>query len=268
MSKRRINIGFLGGCLNRQTGIPREEHYHSLLKSVLQESYPDIDLNFRFGLYHAFNELYNRSADLIQIKKTMILIVFIRPFPLMILNKPIVKYNTENQTRRRAIHPGLLNRKQYIWPEKFSRFIVDKTEFNDSKKAYFSLRDINLLLGILLGLKRWSYHYIMKEILSILFLCKQKQVELVITGPPQNPESIAGNMICRSLNRKLQTEIKSLRIPYVDIFTRFDNSDIPIFCEDDIHFNENGHIFLKDHLIEPVSKMIEQIIMLSQKEFE
>lgn len=248
-------IAFLAGCINKQRNFPPESHYHEILKNSLSHRY-SIGLSFNFGVYHAYSQLYEKTKDLISMKKPDILVIFIRPFPFLILNKLLVKYEKSNKRKVRDIHPSLLFRNKFEWPEKYFINIKEASSAKWVSRPKFGLRDLNLFAGIMLGLHRWALSFVLKELNRVISLCRQDDIELIFLGMPQNRGSVVGRYVCSFMNKKLISEFSKTNLNYINIHEGKDINGKPIFFGDGIHFNETGHIFLKDNLMPVISRII------------
>ena len=231
----KLNIGLIGGCINKQKGISKGDLYHSIIRSKIKTHNPEIDLQFSLGSYESYNELFQKTETLIFKKRPNIIYLFIRPFPLLPLTKPIVKYENEKHNKVRTLHPGLLNRK-LEWPDKLSIYQTN-TDSLQTSNGKFGFRDLNIILGILLGLNKWANKFIITEIEKIETLCKQENTQLVIVSPPKKLESIMANLICKWTHQKLNQFSIKRSFKYIDIYQLSQNN----FEEDNIHFNKKGH---------------------------
>jgi len=248
-------IDFLAGCINNQRNFPRESHYHAVLKKSLSRLY-STDLNFNFAVYHAYRQLYEKVTGLISKNRPDILVIFIRPFPFLILNKPLVKYEENDHRKVRDIHPSLFFRNKFGWPEKYFRNIKEASPETLVSRNKFGFRDLNLLAGIMLGLNRWARKFVLQELRRVIVLCRQENIELIFLGMPQNRESIVGSHICTIMNKKLISEFSKTNVNYLNIHSEKDKNGQPIFFGDGIHFNETGHLFLKDNLMPDICRII------------
>ena len=231
----KLTIGFLGGCIHNQSGISRTDLYYSVLADLLSSVINKSELQISLGRYHSFDQLVRQSQNFINEKNPDLLFLFIRPFPLMPLHKPIIKYDKVNGKTSRAFHPGLLTRKPE-WNKKLTA--NQQTEpIQITKRNFFALRDLNLALGILIGLHRWALKYLSLQIKHTRLLCERRNTELIIISPPQNPESLAGNIICKLTSEYLSRYCRNNFIGFVNInsFTQ------TYFEKDNIHFNVAGH---------------------------
>ena len=229
----KINIGFIGGCINNQPGIRRDAHYHSILSR-------DLDLcghqhQISLAVYLSYNQLYRQVQRHITMKKPDILFLFVRPFPMMPLQKLLIKYDKAGNKKGWALHPALFTRAAE-WNEAFTANQSDNG-YGYVKRSKFELRDINILLGILLGLHHWSFNYIRKQLELANSLCDQHEIKLCIISPPKNPESLLGNKICYDATRSIEKYCIDNDLSFLDI------NKLPLdnFEDDKLHFNAAGH---------------------------
>ncbi len=229
----KINIGFIGGCLNNQRGINREDLYYSVLLNLLSNKKTDYQISL--GVYLSYDQLPDQTKIFIDKKKPNLIFLFIRPFPLLPLQKPIVKYESENNKVAYALHPALFNQ-QMKWKDELTKNQTSN-DFQFVKKSVFGFRDINLLAGLFLGLPRWALNYLVHQLGLVKERCAAEEIKLIIISPPKNPGSILANILCKWTTDYLDKYCKTEQLDFINInsFSR-DN-----FEQDKIHFNLYGH---------------------------
>lgn len=227
------NITFIGGCINNQKGFPKENLFHRVLQTSDSQN-----LNIGLGTYLSFNTLPERLIHSISKQKPETVYLFIRPFPLMPLFKPLIKYDLVNEKKQIAFHPALFTRKMK-WDNKLSKHQIDN-QFQYSAESRFGKRDINIMLGCALGLHVWAVNYLQHILEQCIEICKNNSVELILISPPAYPSSIMGNWICKYITNKVACFSKTHQLCFVNIYT-FPES---CFEADKIHFNIEGHIKL------------------------
>ncbi len=233
------NITFIGGCINNQKGFHRENLFHQVLQNNAAHQ-----LNITLGTYLSLNTLPERLIQSISKQKSETVYLFIRPFPLMPLFKPLIKYDLANKNKKVGIHPALFSR-EMKWDNKFSSFQIDN-QFQYSAKLKFGKRDLNIILGCMFGLQFWASKYLQHILLHCIQICKNNAVELVLISPPAYPGSIMGNWVCKYITNKLARFSNFHQIRYVNIYT------FPETCfeADKIHFNIEGHRKLANTIAE------------------
>lgn len=228
-----LNIGFMGGCINNQIGMSRDDLYYTIISRNLSKA--QVSHQISLAAYLSYDLLPQQVERFIIKKHPDIIYLYIRPFPLMPLHKPIVKYDTDAQAIAVARHPALFSRK-LTWDPKLSRNLTSGN-FQFVGRRSFGLRDINLLAGYALGLHWWASKYLKQQIGLVLEVCAQYGVKLKLISPPQSPESMLANMTCGRINKSLRTYCKEKQIDLLDIYAfPLDN-----FESDRIHYNKQGH---------------------------
>lgn len=229
----KINIGFIGGCINNQSGINREDLYYSITSKLLAINQSEHQISL--GSYLSFDRLLNETIKFIDKKEPSLIYLFIRPFPLMPLQKPIVKYDTAEKDIGYSLHPALFTR-QLKWNGELSKH-QSSNGFQFVSKNYFGFRDINLLAGVLLGLHHWTLKYLTYQLKLVNQLCNKQNIKLKIISPPQNPESVLANLTCKWTAKYLERHCKTANIDYINI----NSFSLTNFEQDKIHFNIHGH---------------------------
>jgi len=229
----KINIGFIGGCINNQEGINREDLYYSVLSKLLSNEKTDYHISL--GSYLSYDQLPEQTKFFINKKNPDLIFLFIRSFPLLPLQKPIVKYESENNKVAYALHPALFNH-QMKWKDKLSKH-QSSNDFQFVKKNVFSFRDINLLAGVFMGLQYWTLKYLAHQLDRVKQLCPAEEIKLIIISPPKNPGSILANLLCKHTTDYLDKYCKREQLDFINI-----NSFSPDnFEQDKVHFNIYGH---------------------------
>ncbi|MGZ4048257.1 MAG: hypothetical protein ACXVNN_02785 [Bacteroidia bacterium] len=237
-----MKIGFIGGCINNPAGIKDEEIYRNLLKNRLPE------LSMSFSTYHVYSGLIKKTELLIDKNKPDTLFVFVRNFPYLGLNKPLIKLMGGDKKTFYKFHPALLKRSNKTWPEEYDQFVERFSGQQFPIRRYFAMRDINLLSGIAIGLHRWALAYVNSILEYIHSLCMRENIKLVIIGPLKNPETFTGEIISSYLNKKLKKIALKKNIPFLNINLHKDHAGNTLLQEDKIHFGKYGHALLAEKI--------------------
>jgi hypothetical protein len=236
-----MKLGFVGGCLNKQPGLAREQSYYYLLRERLKHDFPQEDISISLGYYTSYDQLAKSTDKFINAKSPDILFLFLRPFPLMALHKLYIKYDAGHGKMARRCHPSLFNRRNINWPPTLTNYTIDDVII-EPRREKFGLRDLNLLGGLAVGLDNWVVNYLAHEIESIRDLCVSQNKKIALISLPQNPESLLGNYICRLTNTKLKARFQD--IPFIEIYFMGET----YFEPDGIHYNPAGHKLLAETL--------------------
>jgi len=257
MNRKTFSLVFMAGCLNNQPGMKTDLLYHSLLKEFLT-GILQAEVNIDLLTYHAYNQLTPAIEEQLGKKKADILILFIRPFPYMVLNKPVIKYDTPGNRKVRGIHPAIFSSGEYRWPGFYSKYISEGVPGSGERRPVNLLQEINLLTGVMMGLHRWSVGYVLRELDKVVSLCGRTDTRLILLGIPPAAGSPAGNLVCCSLNRFLVRKATRENLVYIDIFTKKDGRGNAILCGDGRHFSEAGHAFLAGMLSPVITGMLSE----------
>jgi hypothetical protein len=245
----KITLGFITGCLNKQKNILPEHLYHQKLLDILKRQNTTGNIDIALSSYVSYSQFKATSINFIKNKNPDIVFIFLRPFPLMPLNKPLIKYKKSEDIISWSVHPSLFNRKNFHWDEEFSKH-EKEIDFNYKHRNKIELRDINLLTGFLLGLNAWCVKFLINNIKEIQQSFTDNN-KIFFISLPQNPESVMGNYICKLTNKKIGRNF-SEEINFVDI-SRISKY---YFENDGIHFNSKGHEYLAQLLYEVIKKEI------------
>ena len=225
---KSLNIGFVGGCVNKQEGIKRQDLFYSIIQKELMTR---IDLKVSLASYFSYELLPNDVLNFLNKKKPDILCLFIRPFPLMPLNKLFIKYQIEGRPKEIAFHSQLFDR-EMKWGIKFSN--EERGPYISKKRKYFALKDLNIVAGFVLGLHHWANNYVIDRIEKVNDICLTKNVKLVVISPPKYTNSIILNFVSSRTTKYLEDFCKP-KIIFVNI------NNINEFESDRIHLNRVGH---------------------------
>lgn len=231
----KVNIGFMGGCIHNQSGIRRDDLYHAVATRLLRQHQPACEYGVSLGCYLSFDQLVSQAQHFITRKRPDILFLFIRPFPLMPLQKLVVRFEKPDGTGGMGLHPALFGR-QLAWNDQFTR---DQTErpFVYVPRSRIGFRDLNLLGGILLGLHHWARRYVAQQLLEVEQLCSRHQVRLKVISPPQRAESVIARATCKWFAGFLDRYCRRRGLDFINIQSLPDDH----LEQDQIHFNTKGH---------------------------
>ena len=239
-----LSIGFLGGCLNNQKGIEKEEFYYEVFSKLLSNNPHRIATS----IYISFDTMLKKAAHFMDKNELDVLFLVIRQFPLMPLHKPFIKYENSNGRVSWALHPALFQGK-LNWNPKLSEYHT-MHEYVHKDKAKFGLRDLNLLAGMTLGLYAWAPEYVLQEVLKVRDLCKSRDIEFIVLSTQRYPTSIMGDIACKRISRIQEKQFRNNEINYVNIIHLGEE----YFSADKVHFNANCHKIIAEMLLNEFRK--------------
>ena len=247
---KKFTVGLYTGCINRQKSIPAELLYHHQISGLLQEEFPLTDFQLELGSYLCYAYFRKAAIHFIKNKHPDFAFIFLRKFPLMLLNKPFIKYKTRNEKVVWTRHPMLFNRRKFEWDNKFSKY-EKEIDFNTKRRHLIELRDFNLLAGLLLGLNRWCIKFLLNDILAISDDINCSCKNLFIVSLMRSPDSLMGSYICKITNDRIRRKLPA-NLEWIDIFQIPKSS----YHTDNIHYNIKGHTQVAQILFSAISKTI------------
>ena len=248
---KTINIGFMGGCLNKQYGLAREEHYYSVLAARFKQDLPCLDCHFSFSSFLSYADLGKQTTEITGKWSCDIIVVFLRPYPLMPMNKILVRYRSSPGKTSWVFHPALFNRALHEWPGWLTRY-ESQGDFLFTPRVRFGLRDLNLVFGMLAGLNYWSSAYIEQKVLSLNLSLASSGKKLLVFTVPGYPSSLAGDYICRKSSAGITRICTTENISFIDLYSESSG----LFMQDGIHFTADGHRFIASRVFDKISQMI------------
>lgn len=236
-----MKIGCMGGCINKQKGLPGNELYHRRLMEELMHSEPDA--NIVLASYLSYRQLPADAQAFLAKTRPDVLCLFIRPFPILPLLKPLVKFDRDNNKVGYGLHSALFNRK-HTWPARYTRHLTSGN-FAFTPRSERGIRDMNLLAGKIFGLHQWAMQYIGRQVDAVESLCRAANVRLIILGPPQYSVSATANKIFGEIDQFLSKKFEQTGQHYIELYPLSEK----YFEQDKIHLNKQGHSLIADKIL-------------------
>ena len=241
-------IGFVGGCLPAQRGIPRSKLFHQVLMRRCRD---DLGMSIRmvFDDYFRYSECLSKVRSLLERRAPEIVILSLRPQPLLAVARPSIRYVTEQQGVGRTWHPALWKAASTPWrPELDCRDVRPIHGEHRIRRMARLKSELHLLAGRWVGLSAWAAEYVAGEIAAVHAACKASGVPLLVLGMPASPETVTGNAICRSASQRAASACRDMGVGYVACFATRNEEQRWLFEADGVHFNEWGHRFVAERL--------------------
>ena len=252
-----MNVVFWGECVNRQSNVGAEMHYHVAIKRLVEDETgiaPKTWLRF----YSSYHELHRESLSMLNREMHYdYVVIFLRPFPMIALTKPIIRYTDKDKQARLALHPRFSKEKYYDHMIKEYK-IAAQANGGDSL-LHKILQRLNDFAGNQLRLPQWTKNEVIKMMADLNHTAQPRKTKLVLVGPMLYPANDRINNICIDLNRKVEIFSALHKIPHIDIARSFDENGNRFLESDGKHLTEAAHLFMA----EQISKFITESATIS-----
>lgn len=264
MGTRRV--GFVGGCLAAIRHVGLSELYHR----VLARRFADRGIRMSVALegYDEPGELILAARRLLEERKVDVLVVQVRPHPL-VRDAWLLWWRVgEGRRRSVALHPALWDRTVRDYDERGFDYAAahvgwqgdglrhDSAELEDVARAPGHLRrwlkkgNINSILGAAAGLHHWAYRRHLAILREVQRLCGAAKTPLIVIGPMPIPILPAADIVRRRLDRRLAAELRAEGVPYLRVERPQDPAGRDMLLADAQHVGPLGHAYLAE-LLEP-----------------
>ncbi len=251
-----MKIAFWGGCINRQQNMAPEKHYHALVrKAMIQQTGIEPKTWLRF--YSSFREMHTDTLRFLNEGMHYdYLVIFLRPYTLMPLTKPLIRYTDKTMGNRIALHPRFSKTKYYHHMVKEYKVV---TRSNSEEGAIHKVfQRMNDFAGDLMGLQQWARKEVMNILAEIQANAVQKGTKLILLGPPPYPSNRRIDNCCVELNKQITRLASANNLVHVDMTAGFDKDGRSFSEPDGKHVSEAGHAFMAQGIIENLQLHFEQ----------
>ena len=236
-----MKLLFYGGCINRQQGLAPHLHYHQLLKQQLQQG-AGIETEIQLRFYTTYQEL---TQEAVQLPGGFdVLILFLRPYPLLPLTKPLIRYTDKQLQSTLTLHPKF-NSTGY-WQKAATETEVPTTKRRRTT-VHRLIKAVNEKAGDLLNLDHWAVKYVL-QLLQHYKNGLPTGTRLLIMGPPAYGANKRLNKICGELAPQVEQWCRTQACSYLPMQVLPNGSGKGYFAEDGIHISPEGHQQLAQEL--------------------
>ena len=252
-----MNIVFWGGCVNRQPNIRAEMHYHVAVKRLV-EAEAGIAPKTWLRFYSSYHELHQETLAMLQREESYDhMVIFLRPFPLIALTKPLIRYTDKKKQTRLALHPRFSKEKYY--DNMIKEYKVAAQSVGRNGVLHKMFQRLNDFAGNQLGLPQWTKNEVIKMMGDLHYAAQQRKTKLLLVGPILYPANQRINQICIDLNRQVEIFSSLHKIPHVDIARSLDETGNRFLENDGKHLTESAHLFMA----EQISKFVNESVTIS-----
>lgn len=263
-----FRLGIIGGYLSHQKGIPLSQLYHRQLGRLLEIR---DDIRLKVYIAHEFdldpverlNELLGRTAVdgvLFHLRN-----VFVRKAGIVVAFK-------RDGIRHRVLHPFLFRRGHGTWEELEARQFdtsapiirqlaepLDEHNITPTGRtmAGIRFRDINYLLGKIVGLDTWAIEDELRILDRFLNACRERKVPVFVMGPTPMAASPMKDALCTDMGRVLNERTARHGVSCCTLNDLAGNGPA-IQTADGRHMTAEGHRVIAEKLYAPISGWIKK----------
>lgn len=243
-----FTVCILGGCLPVQEKIDSEELYHGILRQRGKEKY-GLNTEIICERYDALASVPGILENTAAVNHPDCLIFHVRPDPFLLNIKLFAKYLNRGNVIKHRLNIHLFGFKECRpFPVNAGRTKRKANSFSIYLRQ--TLRFLNYLAGFISG----NYSLVSNEYSKLIFnikqFCTDKNIGLIVTGPPARPRSNMEMILLKKLGKKMKKEFSG-NTCYVDFFHFVDKENNSLFMDDMIHYNTKGHQLFAELLTGP-----------------
>ena len=254
-----INFTFLGGCFPVQGNMPFENRFHQLLKDKV-ENCRNVKFNINIIRYERFKNCFNKIETYNKSHPIDVLVVSIRPEPVLRLIKLYYKFKKNPGGRiERSLNIPLLNKidaESYDLLSASTRF--NPVENTANSKMHSALVDLNYFFGMLIG----NYSYALekyKELLKdIIKFTNNRNIQLIVLGPPERTNALFEKLITLRLEKDIKKYLEYIPECFVSGRSQNYKGEI-LFDSLGVYATKAYHLMLAQALYEKILPNIDDI---------
>jgi len=239
----KIKILIVGGCFPVQENIAPKDLYHQILKKKLS-TYDGVNLEIQIIRYDLILQCYTTLVDAIDTEKPDWILFHLRAEPILGLSKLYHEYHKKNKTRTLCITASTINfkyRKNYPAGDETKNKESSGRLLNSQSSLRYILREMNYFFGKIVGNMTSAFALYLDLLKQIVTLCKNNNIELIVTGPVSRPHTFFEDYLSRKLHIFINSFIGNTGIIYLNCLGRSDQNGKSLFFDDQIMVNERGH---------------------------
>ncbi len=236
-----ISLLIAGGCFPVQENIPFPRLYHQLLRErMFNEN--DVEADINIIRYEKLESCFDQISDAIKKNKTEILLFHLRIEPLFKFIKFYYENLNSKMTLTASLNISLLGIHNLILHRSTMKSENYGERLSQRKKSFLHslLRETNYALGVISGNMRYIFRIYLKLVYDIYNLCRENNIQLIITSPASRPVSAFEDFISNRLFKYFE-KTYSDGITIINALGKKDENGEFLFCEDKIRVNETGH---------------------------
>jgi hypothetical protein len=240
---QRIKLLIVGGCFPVQDNIEPSFLYHQLLKKKLLEL-NNTNLEIKIIRYENISRCFEKIKEAINTEDPDWILFHLRVEPILLSSKLYSKYHDNGENLIKQINIAAFSwnfrKKKRITNKKITDSSLNR-RLNIILRIRFLCREVNYLLGFVVGNWHYSFRDYLPLMIKIIELCKTNDKDLIITGPVSRPNSYLENQLSNKLHKFMGEYSMQHDQIYVTLMGNNDAQNNFLFCDDLIKVNEIGH---------------------------
>lgn len=232
-----MNWIIAGGCFTQQGNIiPEQLYYQQIIKEIPHLNHPSI------VRYERHELLIEKLEKHVQSNPYSMLLLHLRAEPLMKRTKFVYHYSIKDAKKSMFIH--------HPWNHKAAqnRFLIpdvipsNATNQNHSPKRYQTfLPELNNWIGKWLGHQHVAIQQLEHSLLAIATFCRDKQIQLIVTGAVARPVSKSESAFARKIDAYFQEWAKLQAVEFISLLHIPMSETKTLFFPSGIHVSTDGH---------------------------
>jgi hypothetical protein len=262
-----IKLGIVGGCLGTPRHVKLSQVYHRQLVRRLRDE-QRVFVSVALAGYSECDELISQVRRLVDVKRAKIVLVQVRPLPL-VRNGWLLWWRSDGARKHRlAVHPAVLDRTRIAYDRDKLGYGAahdvwrhDPTGEKPDRPApsqwrrWLTKSNINCVAGAALGLHGWARRQLIEALEEAHGHCLRRDARLIVMGPISIPIMPAAELVLGGQVEHLERAMRQARIPFVDVRGDVDEEGLTLFGPDAQHPNPRGHARLAGRLLPVIADL-------------
>ncbi len=269
-----FQLGIIGGCMSSQAGIPFSKLYHRQLAAILDR---EDGIHLRVVIAREFESEYvDRLNSILCDTRLDGVLLHVR---VTFQSKAALLARRDSDGKRQYfLHPYLFKRREFGWVQSDaarSRLVLKIAQrdikpeddghrhgvhLGEPRIAVFRLRDVNWIIGSLIGLDDWAIEDELRMLARCQQTCIEAKIPLFVLGPTPTGISKWKYHLCQKMNRTLQSKLPEMGIPLCCFEPLLDPAGNRLINADGIHLTVDGHTYVANLLAEGMTPWIKTLV--------
>jgi len=235
-----MKILIIGGCFTCQHNIDSTRLYHQSLKKMLV-AHGVKNTEIATLRYERIGKTFEKIVSFQKTQGFDLLVFHLRTEPFMRLVKLHYRYLNYKNELKHSLNLPFFN---VLKPEEFDMLATRKinisTNLHETKFRYY-LRELNYILGSLLGNKQKAIEIYEKFVNDIATYCYSTNKKFLLLGPASRPFSKFENRLSHQIDTYFSSYAKIRAISYLELLGERTSKNEKMFFPNGKHVSQEGH---------------------------